>query len=119
MLVRLRDFAEIHRISERTVQLHIKENWEELQDHVDRRGKQGTWLDDYAQEFLLNAIQLPSKDEVLVPTPREAALLIQLAEAHKALAEAEAALENATGNEAEAQAAYDAALAAYNAANAT
>ena len=89
MLVRLRDFAEIHRISDRTVQLHIKENWDELQDHVDRRGKQGTWLDEFAVDFLLNRIQLPSKDEVVVPTPREAALLIQIAETNKALAEAE------------------------------
>lgn len=89
MLVRLRDFAELNRISERTVQLHIKENWDKLASHVDRRGKQGTWLDEFAQDFLLDVIQLPSKDEVLVPTAREAALLIQLSEANKALAEAE------------------------------
>lgn len=89
MLVRLRDFAEINRVSERTVQLHVKENWEELQTHIDRRGKQGTWLDDYAQEFLLKVIQLPSKDEVVIPSPREAALLIKLTEATNALAEAE------------------------------
>lgn len=89
MLVRLRDFAELHRISERTVQLHIKENWDVLENHVDRRGKQGTWLDDFAQTFLLDRIQLPSKDEVIMPSPREAALLIQIAEANKALAEAE------------------------------
>lgn len=89
MLVRLRDFAELHRISERTVQVHIKENYDLLKDHIDRRGKQGTWLDDFAVEFLLNHIQLPTKDEVLVPTPREAALLVEVANANKALAEAE------------------------------
>lgn len=89
MLVRLRDFAEIHRVSERTVQLHVKENWDELQEHIARRGKQGTWLDDYAQEFLLNVIQLPSKDEVLIPTAREAALLVEIAEANRKLADAE------------------------------
>lgn len=89
MLVRLKDFAELNRISERTVQIHIKENWEQLEGHVDRKGKQGTWLDDFAQEFLLDCIQLPSKEAVRVPTPTEANLLIQIAEAHKALAEAE------------------------------
>lgn len=89
MLMRLRDFAEIHRVSERTVQMHVKENWEELQDHIDRRGKQGTWLDDFAQEFLLGVIQLPSKDEILIPTAREAALMSQLSEANRLLAEAE------------------------------
>lgn len=89
MLVRLRDFAEIHRITERTVQVHIKENWDVLEGHIDRRGKQGTWLDDFAQEFLLEKIQLPSKDEVLVPSAREAALLIQVAELSQKLADAE------------------------------
>ena len=89
MLMRLRDFAEIHRVSERTVQMHVKENWEELQDHIDRRGKQGTWRDDFAQEFLLGVIQLPSKDEILIPTAREAALMSQLSEANRLLAEAE------------------------------
>lgn len=89
MLVRLRDFAELHRISERTVQVHIKDNWDELEGHVDRRGKQGTWLDEFAVEYLLDRIQLPTKDEVLMPTPREAALLAQVADAHKKLADAE------------------------------
>ena len=89
MLVRLRDFAELHRISERTVQVHIKDNWEELEGHIDRRGKQGTWLDEYAVNFLLDRIQLPTKDEVLMPTPREAALLVEIAETNKRLADAE------------------------------
>lgn len=89
MKVRLRDFAEIHRISERTVQVHIKNNEAELEGHVDRRGKQGTWLDEFAVEFLLDRIQLPTKDEILVPTPREAALMGQLSEAHRKLADAE------------------------------
>lgn len=89
MLVRLRDFAELHRISERTVQVHIKNNEEELAGHIDRRGKQGTWLDEFAVNFLLDRIQLPTKDEVLVPTAREAALLIEVAEANKKLADAE------------------------------
>lgn len=89
MLVRLRDFAELHRISERTVQVHIKDNWDELEGHVDRRGKQGTWLDEFAVNYLLDRIQLPTKDEVLMPTPREAALLYELSEANRKLADAE------------------------------
>ena len=89
MKVRLRDFAEMHRISERTVQVHIKNNESELQGHVERRGKQGTWLDEFAVEFLLDRIQLPTKDEVLIPTPQEAALMSQLSEANRRLADAE------------------------------
>lgn len=96
MMVRLRDFAEIHRISERTVQVHIKANQEELEGHIDRRGKQGTWLDEFAVDFLLDRIQLPTKDEVLMPTPREAVLLEQIATANRLRADAEkAARENA------------------------
>lgn len=89
MLVRLRDFAELHRISERTVQVHIKNNQEELAGHIDRRGKQGTWLDEFAVNFLLDRIQLPTKDEVLTPTPREAVLLEQIATANRLRADAE------------------------------
>lgn len=96
MLIRLRDFAEQNRITDRTVQIHIKENQEILEGHVERRGKQGTWLDDFAVAFLLDRIQLPTKDEVLVPTPREASLMLQLAQANERWAAAEArAAENA------------------------
>lgn len=89
MLIRLRDFAEQNRITDRTVQIHIKENQEILEGHVERRGKQGTWLDDFAVAFLLDRIQLPTKDEVLVPTPREANLLLELSKVNALLADAE------------------------------
>lgn len=89
MLVRLRDFAEQYRVSQRTVQICIKENYGELGEHIDRRGKQGTWLDEFAVQFLLERIKLPSKDEVLVPTAREAALLEQLKNLGLQLADAE------------------------------
>lgn len=89
MRVRLRDFAETHRIAQRTVQVHIKNNIEVLESHIERRGKQGTWLDDFAVEFLLNQIQLPTKDDVQVPTAREAALIMEIANANKKLADAE------------------------------
>lgn len=89
MKVRLRDWAELQRISERTVQIHIKNNAAELEGHIDRRGKQGTWLDEFAQEFLLARIQLPAEDEEYVPSAREAALMNELKETSMKLAEAE------------------------------
>lgn len=90
MAVRLRDFAEVHRISERTVQKQIKDNYDVLREHVDRRGKQGTWLDDFAVEFLLENIQLPtSEDVVMTPSPREMALMLQIQEVTARLADAE------------------------------
>lgn len=96
MLIKLTDFAEQNRITDRTVQKHIKENEKILEGHVERRGKQGTWLDDFAVAFLKDKIQLPTKDEVLVPTAREASLLVQLAETNARWAAAEKrAAENA------------------------
>lgn len=89
MMVRLRDWAEVNRISERTVQIHIKENWGTLEGHVDRRGKQGTWLDEFAQDFLLQRIQLPKQEEVFIPSAREAALMYQINEISMKLADAE------------------------------
>ena len=88
-MVRLTDFAEQNRITARTVQLHIQANATELEGHVDRRGKNGTWLDEFAVNFLLGVIRLPSKDDVVVPTLREAALMAQVAEANLKWAEAE------------------------------
>lgn len=88
-MVRLTDFAEQNRITARTVQLHIQSNADELEGHIDRRGKKGTWLDDYAVNFLLGAIQLPTKEDVVVPTMREAELMAQVADVTKKWAEAE------------------------------
>ena len=89
MKVRLRDWASLNCISERTVQIHIKENQDFLEGHIERKGKQGTWLDEVAQDFLINAIQLPNRKEVYQPTARENALMIQLNEANQRVAEAE------------------------------
>ena len=90
MAVRLRDFAELHRVSERTVQKQIKENYDVLSEHIDRRGKQGTWLDDFAVNFLLEHIQLPTaEDVVMTPSPREMALMLQIQEVTAKLADAE------------------------------
>ena len=88
-MVRLTDFAEQNRVAVRTVQLHVQMNADELAEHIERRGKNGTWLDDYAVNFLLNAIRLPTKEDVVVPTMREAALMEQVVEANKKWAEAE------------------------------
>lgn len=88
-MVRLTDFAEQNRITARTVQLHIQSNAAELEGHIDRRGRNGTWLDDYAVNFLLGAIQLPTKEDVVVPTMKEAELMARVAEATKKWAEAE------------------------------
>lgn len=96
MKVRLRDWASLNCISERTVQVHIKENEAELEGHIERKGKQGTWLDEYAQDFLIERIQLPNRKEVYQPTARENALMIQLNEVALKLAAAEQrAAENA------------------------
>lgn len=89
MKVRLRDFAELNRISERTVQIHIKNNLDFLEEHIERKGKQGTWLDEVAVDFLLNQIQLPNKAEVFQPSPAELKYIMQITELTAKLADAE------------------------------
>ena len=64
MKIKLSDFVDLHRINVRTAQIHIKENIEELEEHIDRKGKQGTWIDEYAQEFLLKKMINKTKKEV-------------------------------------------------------
>ena len=68
MKVRLRDWASLNCISERTVQIHIKENQDVLEEHIERKGKQGTWLDEFAQDFLIEKIQLPNRVPMICPS---------------------------------------------------
>ena len=51
-MIKLQDFARQMGVTDRAIQKHLK-NWEnELQGHFERKGPNGTWLDDYAQDFI-------------------------------------------------------------------
>lgn len=58
-LIKLPEFARLNGVSERNVQKHISNHKEELEGHVDRRGRNGTWLDSTAQEILQKYITTP------------------------------------------------------------
>lgn len=52
MKVKLQDFAREKGVTDRAIQKHIQNHAEELAGHFERKGPNGTWLDDYAQEFI-------------------------------------------------------------------
>lgn len=50
--IKLQDFARMKGVTDRSIQRHIKKHSEELNGHIFRKGPAGTWLDEYAQNFL-------------------------------------------------------------------
>lgn len=52
MAIKLQDFARQQGVTERTVQKHLKKHEAELEGHFERKGPNGTWLDEYAQDFI-------------------------------------------------------------------
>lgn len=51
-MIKVQDFAAKQCVTDRQVQRLLKKYAEELTDHFERRGSNGTWLDDYACSFL-------------------------------------------------------------------
>ena len=51
-MIKLQDFAHQKGVTDRTVQKHLKKHEKELKDHFQRKGPNGTWIDDFACEFL-------------------------------------------------------------------
>ena len=51
-MIKLKDFAASCGVTDRAIQKHLKNHETELKGHFERRGKNGTWLDEHAQEFI-------------------------------------------------------------------
>ena len=51
-MIKLSDFARLHGVTPRAVQQLVKKYENELEGHFERKGQNGTWLDQTAQEFL-------------------------------------------------------------------
>ena len=51
-MIKLKDFARQHGISDRQVQRQLVKYEKELEGHFERQGTNGTWLDEEACEFL-------------------------------------------------------------------
>lgn len=51
-LIKLHDFAVAHGVTDRAIQKHLQKYADELEPHVQRKGPDGTWLTDTAQDIL-------------------------------------------------------------------
>ncbi len=57
-MIKLADFARENGVTDRAIQKHIKKHEDELNNHIDRLGNNGTWLDEYAQHYIRGLLLL-------------------------------------------------------------
>lgn len=51
-MIKVQDFASSKGVTPNAIYKHIRNHKDELEEHVSKQGKNGTWLDDYAQEYI-------------------------------------------------------------------
>lgn len=51
-MIKLQDFARKCGVTDRAIQKHLQKHAKELKGHFERKGPNGTWLDDYACDYL-------------------------------------------------------------------
>ena len=51
-MIKLQDFARDCGVTDRAIQKHLRNHEKQLEGHFQRRGKNGTWLDQTAQEYI-------------------------------------------------------------------
>lgn len=63
-MIKLQDFANQCGVTDRAIQKHLKKHEKELQGHFERKGPNGTWLDETAQAYIrsLMITRLPITD---------------------------------------------------------
>lgn len=59
-MMKLQDFAALRGVTDRAIQKHLKNHEAELEGHIERRGPNGTWLDDYAQDYISKLMYRPA-----------------------------------------------------------
>lgn len=59
-MMKLQDFAALRGVTDRAIQKHLKNHETELEGHIERRGPNGTWLDDYAQDYISKLMYRPA-----------------------------------------------------------
>lgn len=116
-MMKLTEFALNFKVSERHARRLFQENESELRGHYDRRGREGTFLDDVAVDLLKSKLQKSFDVEIDRPSDREqqlqeqltmlsmryAAAMEKMAENAGAVALLEASKENAAKLEARAE----------------
>ena len=55
--VKLQDFARDLGVTDRNIQKHIQHHRADLEGHIERRGNNGTWLDEYAQNYIRDLVR--------------------------------------------------------------
>ena len=78
--MKLSEFALIFKVSERHARRLLQENESDLCGHYDRRGREGTFLDDVAVDFLKNKLQRSFDVAINQPSERERQLENQVTE---------------------------------------
>ena len=78
--MKLSEFALNFNVSERHARRLLQENEVELSGHYDRRGREGTFLDDVAVDFLKNKLQKSFDVVINQPSERERQLESQITE---------------------------------------
>lgn len=51
-MIKLQDFAASRGVTDKAIYKHLKKYAADLENHIEKRGKNGTWLDDYACEYI-------------------------------------------------------------------
>lgn len=51
-MIKLQDFAVSKGVTDKAVYKHLNKHKDALEGHFEKRGKNGTWLDDYACEYI-------------------------------------------------------------------
>ena len=51
-MIKLQDFAKQQGVTDRQIQRHLKKHEEALIGHFERKGPNGTWLDEFAQDYI-------------------------------------------------------------------
>ena len=64
-MIKLQDFAKQHGVTDRAIQKHLKKHEKELEGHFFRRGPNGTWLDEKAQEYIKSLMIIKPVGEVV------------------------------------------------------
>lgn len=51
-MIKVQDFAHSKGVKDKAIYKHINKHRDELGEHVQKKGNNGTWLDDYACEYI-------------------------------------------------------------------
>ena len=87
-MIKLQDFARQMGVTDRMIQKHLKTYAAELEGHYERKGPNGTWLDDKAQEIIRSKMR-QNPVAVFEEDPRVEQLQSRVSELEKLLAEKE------------------------------